>query len=88
MNKTELIKLLAANTGFTQDQARKFVDELVLLAKMRLQAGRVFAIHDLVEIKVVDVAARSGVAWGGKWTKPAHKALKAKVIGRARRMWS
>lgn len=87
MNKTELIKLLAVNTGFTQDQTRRFVNELMLLAQARLKAGLKFALHDLVEVRVVHRPERSGVAMGHKWHKPAGKELKAKIIGKGKRMF-
>lgn len=87
MNKTELIKLLSANTGFTQAQTKRFVDELQLLAEARLREGHKFAIHDLVEVRVVDVPARSGTAMGRTWSKPAGRQLKAKIIGRGKRMF-
>jgi hypothetical protein len=87
VKKTELIKLMSANTGLTGEQTRRFIDELVLLAGLRLKMGGDFAIADLVEITAVDKPARGGVAMGKAWSKPAHRALKAKIIGRAKRMF-
>lgn len=87
MSKTELIKKLSEITGDTHDKTRAVVNAVCLLAWQELRAGRPFAIFDLVEIRPVDVPARQGVAMGRPWSKPAHKGLKAKIIGKAKRMF-
>jgi nucleoid DNA-binding protein len=87
VNKEKLIKSLSEAGDYTKTQARVFIDTLTDVAENELRQRGVFAIHDLVEIKAVDKPARSGVAMGKAWSKPAHRALKAKIIGRAKRMF-
>jgi nucleoid DNA-binding protein len=87
VSKTELIKQLADITGDSQEKTRAVVNALQLLAWRELREGGVFAIADLVKIEAVDRAARSGESMGVKWHKPAHRGLRAKIIGRAKRMF-
>lgn len=87
VNKTELINRIAEAGGMTKAQARPMVELFMDVAENELRQRGVFAIHDLVKIEVVDVPARSGESMGIQWSKPAGKKLRAKIIGKAKRMF-
>ena len=88
MTKKDLVRALTHINGLTQVQNESFVDDLMAVAKARLCDGGSFAIANLVRLDVVDVAARSGTSpLGGKWSKPAGHAVKAKTLGTAKKMF-
>jgi nucleoid DNA-binding protein len=87
MNKKDLIVALSHVNGQTQEKNKSFIDDLMAVAEAQLKNNGTFAIHDLVRLDGVEKAARSGESMGVKWHKPAHMALKAKIIGKAKRMF-
>ena len=87
MNKNDLIDRIAEAGDMTKTRARTIVELLMDVAENELRQRGVFAIADLVKIEAVDVAARGGTTMGVKWSKPAHRGLRAKVIGAAKRMF-
>jgi len=87
MNKKELIAAMSEINGKSLEDSRVIVNTLQLVAWKELRERGEFTIPDLVKIEAVDKPARSGESLGVKWHKPAHKALKAKIIGKAKRMF-
>lgn len=87
MKKKDLIAALARVNGKTLEENRVIVNTFQLVAHQELRERGVFAIADLIEIRAVDVPARSGTAMGHDWHRPAHRGLRAKIIGGAKRLF-
>lgn len=86
MTKGELVKGLAELKGVKKKEAESMislVDEIIELAAKgegKTKVGK------FVTVEVVDVEAKSGVAMGKEWHKPAHKELKIKQVKSTKEM--
>ena len=80
MKKNELVKGIMELKGVKKVEAEKIlatIDEVIELAAMdetKTKIGKYFT------VQVEDVEAKSGVAMGKEWHKPAHKELKIKQV--------
>lgn len=79
MNKAELIAKIAETTGTSKKEAEGTINLVVDTIIAGAKTDGECVIPSLGKLAVVDVAARSGVAMGKAWSKPAGKALKLKL---------
>lgn len=81
MTKTQLIRNLAARTGLTQVEARKFLDQLREVAISELGHGRDFLLPAWIRFSVVERKPRIGrnIRTGEPVRIPAKRVVRCKV---------
>lgn len=80
MKKNELVKGIMELKGVKKVEAEEIlatIDEVIELAAM--DEGKT-KIGKYLNVEIVDVEAKSGVAMGKEWHKPAHKELRIKQV--------
>ncbi len=88
MTKADLVRRMAGRTGFTQADARDFLEELRDLAIEELQRGNTFALPAWARFRIVEVGARTfrNPRTGERVDKNAYRKIKCTVtpaFGRA-----
>jgi len=82
MKNTDLIKAVAERTEMTQSDVKAVLEAVKEVSIDALKTDKVVSIANLVTLKSVDVAAKSGQSFGKPWTKPAYTAVKAQVASK------
>jgi DNA-binding protein HU-beta len=76
MNKVQLIEAVAEKTETSKAEAGRLVEVVVGSILDGVVNDGEAIVPGLGKLKVQDVPARSGVAMGKEWSKPAHKKVK------------
>lgn len=82
MTKNELVAHLAEKSDVTKGKAAAVLSALTDLIHVELRAGRDIIIPEVGRLHVKPVAERRGISPATKqpYVKPAHKAVKLKVV--------
>jgi len=75
MNKTELISTLAEKLEVSKAESGRILENVMNTIIEGVKEGEC-VLPGIGKLKLVDVAASSGVAMGKAWSKPAHKKVK------------
>jgi len=88
MNTKELLEEIGERTGLPAAKVRRVLGELVAIGQHELTTSGYFKLHDFVDLTVKDVKERSGAVNGVPWHKPAHKAVKARPVGKTKSLFA
>ena len=80
MTKRELVKEIMEAKGVKKVEAEKMISTIDEIVELAAKTEGKTKIGSYFTVQVVEVEAKSGVAMGKEWHKPAHKELRIKQV--------
>jgi DNA-binding protein HU-beta len=82
LRKPDVVDAVAAETGLSKAQTEATLNALEHVVTETVKGGGSVVITGFVTFKVQHQPARTGVAMGKPWSRPAGKVVKARVGGK------
>ena len=86
MTKKELVKGIMEAKGVKKVEAEKMISTIDEVIELAAKTEGKTKVGSYFTVEVVDVEAKSGVAMGKEWHKPAHKELRVKQVKSTKEM--